>query len=91
MSGVTEVIFDMSFALGNEWTRIAPAYREALMDRLGGSRGLYDWIHTQATAFEAMWVALDEEDDRREDYYGEVNTWFHRACDELILEAINYV
>lgn len=89
--GVKEVIFDMSFTLGAQWGTNPEVYREMVMDKLQGSRGLYDWVHEQASAFEAMWVSLDEEDGRREDYYGEVDSYFQTALDKLFLEAINRV
>lgn len=89
MSGINEVIFDMSFYLGTQWADVPEVVRESLMDQLQGSRGLFDWVHEEATAFEAVWIALDEQDPRREDYYGEVDEWFRTAFAKLILGGMN--
>lgn len=91
MSGVTEVLFDMSFALGIRWPQVPLIVRENLMDLLQGSRGLYDWVMHEATTFEEMWVALGEGDASKEDYYGEVDKWFDTALDKLILRGYNNV
>ena len=91
MSNVNEVIFDMSFALGLRWPQIPMETKEKLMDELEGSRGLFNWVRYTAETFEAWWVALDEQDPRREDYYGEVDAQFVIALNALILRGNNHV
>lgn len=90
MSNVNEVIFDMSFQMGQVWKDVPEVVRENLMDMLNGSRGIFDWVESQAIAFEGMWVTLDEEDPRFSAYYEEVDEWFTKAFDKLVLEGYNY-
>lgn len=90
MSDVNEVLFDMSFQMGPDWMEVREADRDKILDMLGGSRGLYDWVLDEATAFENMWVNLDEDDPRLERYYEEVDAWFIKAFDKLVVRARNH-
>lgn len=85
-----EVIFDMSFQLGLRWIEVPLVVRQTMMDRLNGSRGLFDWVFAEAQAFDEMWMKLPEDDPRRDAYYSEVESRFASAFDKLVLEAMNH-
>lgn len=83
-----EIIADLAFDLGNRWRDMQVASCQGIMDHVGGSRGLMDWIVGCAHEFDALWEALPPDDERRDDYIGEVDAFANKKFAELKLEAL---
>jgi hypothetical protein len=83
---VHEIIADLAFDLGHRWRDMPVASCQGIMDHVGGSRGLMDWLVGCAHEFDTLWEAKPE--DEQEDYIGEVDAFANRKFAELKLEAL---
>jgi hypothetical protein len=72
---VHEIIADLAFDLGHTWRGMHSADCGAIMDHVGGSRGLMDWVIGCAHEFDALWEAMPADDERREDYISEIDAF----------------
>jgi hypothetical protein len=84
-----EIIADISFYVGHRWASLTDTVREYIMDDVNGSRGLMDRAVDWAVEFDAFWEALPEDDERRENYIGEVDEFASSKFDELYLRVFN--
>ncbi len=79
-----EIISDISYTGGYSWHSVSEDVREALMDELNGSRGLHEKFVEWAKEFDALWEALPEDDDRRQNYIAEVDNFAQAKFDGLV-------
>lgn len=82
-----EILTDIAFNCGIHWSRINAKLGGELMDHLDGSRGLHERFVQWAREFDAWWEALDEEDDRRENYLIEIDRFAKQKFDAMVVEA----
>lgn len=82
-----EIIADIAFTCGAYWNRMSEKARDVVSEHTEGSRGMMAMFIEWAGEFDAMWIALDEDDDRRENYIGEVDDFAHQKMNVLVAEC----
>lgn len=77
-----EIIFDLSFTLGNRWNTLSDQLTGDIMDHNGGSRGLCDLVKSWADEFDADWESRSE--DEQQNYLVDVDEFANRKIAELL-------
>ncbi|RQT19423.1 hypothetical protein DF044_01810 [Burkholderia contaminans] len=77
-----EIIFDLSFTLGNRWHTFSDQLTGDILDHYDGSRGLSDLVKTWADEFDADWESRS--DDEQQNYLGDVDEFANRKIAELV-------
>lgn len=81
-----EIIADIAFVGGSYWNRLDTEVASRISDATEGSRGMMRRFVEWAGEFDAMWEALDEDDERRENYIGEVDDFAHMKINAMVAE-----
>lgn len=71
--GAVECVFDLTWQFTSWHEKQSDSCHEKIMDKFGGSRGLFDMILAEARAFEEEYQ--DVEWDVVYNYYEEIDTW----------------
>lgn len=83
-----EIIADIAFNCGAYWNRMPDSACAQIMDNMDGSRSLIGQFISWASEFDVMWESLDEDDNRRENYIGEVDDFAHSKMNELVAQFV---
>lgn len=81
-----EIIADIGFDVGHNWRDLSEEVREQIMEVIGGSRGLVNYIIRWAGEFDVFWEALPENDVRRQDYISEVDDFANGKFSAMVAE-----
>jgi hypothetical protein len=82
-----ELIADIGFEVGHWWERTTNSGCSKIMEHCDGSRGLMQLVVEWAGEFDTFWEALDEDDDRRENYIEEIVNFTAKKIAALALDA----
>ncbi|KGX17692.1 hypothetical protein [Burkholderia pseudomallei] len=77
-----EIIFDLSFTLGNRWNTFSDQLMGDIMDHVDGSRGVCDLVKQWVDEFDADWESRSE--DEQQNYLVDVDEFANRKIAELI-------
>ena len=86
-SAYAEVLFDISFNVGNKYHELTGQQASDLMDMLNGSRGLMERIKDWTLEFQDAW---DERTDEKEDYLSDIDAFADKKWDELKAELARF-
>lgn len=81
-----KILTDIGFICGSHWAGLSEATREALSEKLDGSRGLVAQIIEWAVEFDVYWEALPVH-ERRDNYISEVDDFAEAKFKTLVVET----
>jgi hypothetical protein len=84
-----EILFDISMDLGVTWRTIDIKTREAMMDKINGSRGLFEHVLRWVEEFDREWESSER--DPNKDYMESVADFTMNKLSEMIEAARGYV
>lgn len=78
-----EVLFDLTWGFTHWHDRQTSTLNGDIMDKLNGSRGIFEWLYNQAVLFQAHWMALPLEYRESGNYMEDVDAWLSEAVVKL--------